>query len=380
MGDILRKLRKSRIVSLIQILLFIAVCAAVGAFVAYFEHENDPTDEAAKYFRAFIAGDYDTMYDCVYKQDNYYINKNMYKEQMKQIRQNYVIDTYLIGKPEKANGQKIVTVTCKDETSDTEKNFNINLVGVRKKYSISSKYYVDIEKMLVKNFSVVLNEDSELLLNHEKVTEKNAKVTHENGNKIYNFGAIINGQYVVTATTKYYSANESITLNREGTIVDLTKSKITASSDFGKKLNQTGNDIIEQFYAAVRNRKPNSKKLIKYFKTKKLQNKVKKLVKESQDFVYPPDTKNIDTYKVTEMDIKDFIESISYDQSKHRYIVNYSYYYKYKSETSISLANSYVYSLSGKVDCTLRIIYDIENDDIVVSDITLNNKHKKNKK
>lgn len=373
----LKTILNSRIVSLLKVLVFIGICVGIGIFTAYYQHANNPTDEAAKYFRAFIARDYETMYNCLYKKEGYYISKQMYISQMKKIRGNYIIDSYTIGKPEKDGHKKKIVVTCVDDVSGNKQDFIVNLIGKRKGLSIAPDYYVDIEKMLVKNFTVTINEGCELLLNNEKITDKDAAITPQDGVIKYNFEAILNGAYSVVQTAQYYSANENITLNRVNTKIDMTKSKVTASNTYKTQLQKMGKDVIEQFFSAVRERKADSKDLMKYFETKELKKKVKKYVKKSQKMVYPPETKNIDKYKVTEMDIKDYKENISYSSEKNNYVVEYSFYYKYKAETAISLANSYVYSLKGKTDCSFKITYSIKDSKIAISDIVIKSKKKK---
>ena len=91
MKEVLKKIQKSRIFSLICILLFIGVCFGIGSLIAYIQHEADPTDMAVTYFRAFVQQDYDKMYECLYTDDGYYIDKNIYTAEMKKIRKDYTI-------------------------------------------------------------------------------------------------------------------------------------------------------------------------------------------------------------------------------------------------------------------------------------------------
>ena len=94
MKEILKKFKKSRIFSLICILLFIGICFGIGASIAYVQHEANPTDEAVKYFRAFAQQDYEKMYECLYQEKGYYIEKDMYVKEMKNLRERYTLESY----------------------------------------------------------------------------------------------------------------------------------------------------------------------------------------------------------------------------------------------------------------------------------------------
>ena len=54
MKEVFRKIKKSRVFSLICILVFIGVCMGTGSLIAYIQHESNPTDVAVSYFRAFV--------------------------------------------------------------------------------------------------------------------------------------------------------------------------------------------------------------------------------------------------------------------------------------------------------------------------------------
>ena len=70
---------RERVVSLFFILIFIAVCMGIGAGMAYINHESDPTDVAAGYFRAFVSSDFNKMYDYLTKEKEVYIKKHIPK-------------------------------------------------------------------------------------------------------------------------------------------------------------------------------------------------------------------------------------------------------------------------------------------------------------
>ena len=120
MKELINKIRKSRIFSLICILLFISICFGIGAAAAYINHESDPTDVASNYFRAFVAMDYNKMYSYIDKEDGY-VEKTLYTKKMENLRKQYTIDSYDINKPETKDGQKSVTIKCKNEETGKTK-------------------------------------------------------------------------------------------------------------------------------------------------------------------------------------------------------------------------------------------------------------------
>ena len=101
----IKKIINSNIVRLIGALLFLTVCAVIGAGLSYVNYESNPTDEAVAYFKAFLAQDYDTIYGLVNQPKNTYINKTAYTDRVKKIRESIVIDSYEISEPYKENGQ-----------------------------------------------------------------------------------------------------------------------------------------------------------------------------------------------------------------------------------------------------------------------------------
>lgn len=106
MKEKLKKIRKSRIFSLMKILIFIAICIGAGSVIAYIEHESDPTEQAVVYFRAFVQKDYEKMYDCVDQESGYYLNKEMYVNTAKKMRESMMIDSYNIKEPTEENGKQ----------------------------------------------------------------------------------------------------------------------------------------------------------------------------------------------------------------------------------------------------------------------------------
>ena len=205
MKEKLKKIAKNRIFTLIGILIFIGICLGIGSMIAFIQHESDPTDVAATYFRAFVGNDYNKMYECLYKEEGYYLDKNLYMDTMKKLRSQYVIDTYEIKEPENKNGQKTVTVVCRDENSGKTKNFDVLIASKRNGFSISPEYYVDISNLTVKRFSVTIPKGNQLQLNDVTITEKMADIKNDGNNVMYNITGMISGKYKICGTNDTYS-------------------------------------------------------------------------------------------------------------------------------------------------------------------------------
>ena len=344
MKEKLKKIKNSRILSLFGILLFIAVCIGVGAFAAYVQHEADPTECAVQYFRAFVQKDYNKMYESLDREEGYYINKKMFCDTIRKMRESYVIDTYEIKNPEKENGVTTVTVNCENNQTKESRAFIIYIQERRKGLQIVPDYYISPGQMMVENFSVVVSSEEQLQLNGETITEKMADITRDkSGNKVYRMKGALFGDYEISATNPYYAVNTSLNLKKADTRIDLTKGKKTANEKY----------------------------------TKEIKEKIKELVEKSQEIVYWPERKNIDKYKVIDMKIGKIGYDIRYQQKDKTYQVVCSYQYNYVSSTDTALYTSYVYRLSGTCKSELSITYGLQKDKLVIRKIELENKNKK---
>lgn len=379
MKEKLKRIKKSRIFNLFEILLFIAVCIGAGALAAFINHESDPTELAVVYFRAFVQQDYDTMYECLEIEEGSYVNKDMYKAAMKEIRDNMVIDTYDIGDAEKVDGAKQVTIKCVDSETEESQDFVIRFIGKRSGFQIIPDYYVDIDNILIKNFSVVMNGGNYLELNGEQITEKNAQITSDaDGNLVYTIKGTLGGDYKVSATNQYGAIVQNITLTEENTEVNLTGNNYTANDAYTRLITENSENVIKRFYSAVRKRNPSAKKLLACFdNNKKLKETVKNYVEESQEIVYWPETKNIDSYNVIEMNMSKLKSKITYNPDKKNYKVVYNYSYDYVSSTDTALYTSYVYKISGTCKTTMTLTYTLDGEDIVLTNIKIKNTNKK---
>lgn len=378
MKEILKKFKKSRIFSLICILLFIGICFGIGASIAYVQHEANPTDEAVKYFRAFAQQDYEKMYECLYQEKGYYIEKDMYVKEMKNLRERYTIDSYDIKEPATKGGKQSVTVKCKNETSNETKEFVVYIKSVRHGIQMIPDYYVDIENMMAKEVDITIPKNDKLQLNGNLIDNNTTDIEEEKDNSKYHFTGILEGKYNVSASNDIYARNKTITVGGENVEIDLSKEKLTANEKYIKLITNNGKKIINQFYKATRNRDAKNKTLQKMFASKKTRKKVSKLVEESQDIIFWPEKRNVDSFKVLDMKIKDLKNTISYDKKYKHYTIVYTYKYKYVSSTDTSLANSYVDKISGTCSCTLTLVYSADGNKLTIEDVKLKNHNKKN--
>ena len=378
MKELLKKFKKSRIFSLICILLFIGICFGIGASIAYVQHEANPTDEAVKYFRAFAQQDYEKMYECLYQEKGYYIEKDMYVKEMKNLRERYTIDSYDIKEPATKGGKQSVTVKCKNETSNETKEFVVYIKSVRHGIQMIPDYYVDIENMMAKEVDITIPKNDKLQLNGNLIDNNTTDIEEEKDNSKYHFTGILEGKYNVSASNDIYARNKTITVGGENVEIDLSKEKLTANEKYTKLITNNGKKIINQFYKATRNRDAKNKTLQKMFASKKTRKKVSKLVEESQDIIFWPEKRNVDSFKVLDMKIKDLKNTISYDKKYKHYTIVYTYKYKYVSSTDTSLANSYVDKISGTCSCTLTLVYSADGNKLTIEDVKLKNHNKKN--
>lgn len=377
MKKIVTKIKKSRIFSLICVLLFIGACFGIGASIAYVQHEADPTDEAVTYFRAFVQHNYEKMYECLYQDEGYYIDKEMYLAEMKKLRESYTIDSYDIQEPEEKDDRKTITIRCENQSENQSKDFVVYIEAVRKGIQPVPDYYISAEHMMAQAVDIIIPKEDRLVLNGNTIDEKNIEVTEETKNHIYHFKGILAGKYSLSATNDVYARNKFVKISGENVKIDLTGEKLTANETYEKLLTQNGRKVIDRFYQAARNRDEKNKKLLGMFSSKKLKNKVSELVEESEDIIYWPEERNADSFKVLDMKINDLKTSIRYSTKTKLYTLTLKYNYKYTSSTDTSLANSYVDQISGKCSSTMTLTYQGNGDSVIVKDIRLTNKNKK---
>lgn len=377
MKELINKIRKSRIFSLICILLFISICFGIGAAAAYINHESDPTDVASNYFRAFVAMDYNKMYSYIDKEDAY-VEKTLYTKKMENLRKQYTIDSYDINKPETKDGQKSVTIKCKNDETGKTKDFVVKITSKRKGLNIVPDFYVNIDDILTNNFQVTLPAGNELQLNGITITNSNAKVSkNSSGQEVYLFNKTLKGNYKAVATNAIYAMVKTLNVSKDNTKLDLSKFQLVANDNYTKIINKNCDSLVDQFYKAVRTKDSKRKELLKLFSTKKTKNKVSSLVDQSMEITYPSDDRNVSKLKVIDMKINKKDSKIVYNKKNKEYTLTYKYSYSYVSSTDTSLTSSYIYSISGKCDSQLTVVYTADKNQVKIKNIKLKNKDKK---
>lgn len=379
MKKVFRKIKKSRLFSLVCILAFIGVCMGTGSLIAYIQHESNPTDIVVTYFRAFVQQNYEKMYECLYQDEGYYIDKKMYMEYMKNLRKNYTIDSYNIKKPVEKDGRKSITINCKNDQTKKNKNFVVYIESKHHGISIIPDYYVDIADIMAKDVHITIPKSDRLELNGVLIDHKMAGVEEKGNNNIYYFERILNGKYKVSATNSVYARNQVQNISGEKVSIDLTKQRLTANDKYAKIITDNGKKVMNLFYKAVRNRDKNNKQLLSMFASKKVKNNVTKLVEDSEDIIFWPEKRNVDKFKVLDMKIRDLKTDIHYDEKNKNYILKCTYRYKYVSATDTSLANSYVDRISGMCSSKLILNYKAEKDKLIIQKVQLKNKNNKSK-
>ena len=386
MEQILKKIYKSRIFGLISILFFIAVCMGIGAFAAYVKHVSNPTEQAVTYFRAFMQQDYDTMYNLLDKKDGYYISKDRYKEIMQKTRESMTIDSYKINDPRKEDGQYVVTIECTDDETDSSQNMNIYLNKKMHLPKLKPDYKVDIEKMLVKNLTIKIPQGDKLTIAGIEITDKDANITTENNIQIYNFKAILNGNYKITCENEYCAKNTLANVIKKDMEVDLTKSWYTANDRYTSKITNSVTDFINKYYSAARNRSKSDKKLMAFIDDKKLQKSVSKTVEETRKQIkaWKKEGKTVGLvptmgflHEGHDFKIKNLNSTIKYDSKSKDFQVTSTYNYDYTCTTDIATYTSYVYKYSGSCKATLKITYSIDNGNLKIKNVKLSEKQKR---
>ena len=176
--EIWNKIKKSRWFSFVISLVAIAACIGIGVGIAYYEDANDPVPTAAEYFRAFIASDFEGMYSKLYQKDAK-IDKNLYIEKMRSLRQNYVIDSYDISEPKNKNGNECVVLTCKSDDKQ-KKEF---VAYIKKEGFFNPDFYIDQslvqedEEMMAYEYENILTASADKIINqyYIDVREKDKK-------------------------------------------------------------------------------------------------------------------------------------------------------------------------------------------------------------
>ena len=353
----IKKIINSNIVRLIGALLFLTVCAVIGAGLSYVNYESNPTDEAVAYFKAFLAQDYDTIYGLVNQPKNTYINKTAYTDRVKKIRESI-------------------------ETTETNQTIKLVFDEVKHGMQIIPDYKVDISKMLVKNVNFVVPTGDALYINGEVVTKDMAKVTTDanTNTDTYHFDKILYGAYDANAINRYSQIDLKPEIIQEGTTSNFDATAYHANLEFEEKIKANADNMITQFYVNAREKKGNNKELKAYFANdKKLQKKVDKYLKETEEVLYWPETKNIDKYSVVSFEPGEVTHNSVYNNN-NTFTVTYDFVYTYVSSTDTAIYTSYVYSIGGSCKTKMTLTYTLNEDQtLTLTDIKVKNKNQKEK-
>ena len=176
----MKKITHSSIFSLFLTLIFIAVCAGIGVGIALYQDANDPTPVASDYFRAFIQRDFQGMYNKIYDKEK--INKDMFVEKMRSLRQNIVVDSYDISDPKSKDGNTYLTLTCKDDRTKAKRKVN---AYIKKDGFFNPDFYIDYDlykleedsQIIVDQYKNMLTQNADNMMNvyYIAVREKDAK-------------------------------------------------------------------------------------------------------------------------------------------------------------------------------------------------------------
>ena len=170
---------------------------------------------------------------------------------------------------------------------------------------------------------------------------------------------------------------KTLNVNKDDTKLDLSKIQPVANDNYTKIINKNCDSFVDQFYKAVRTKDSKRKELLKLFSTKKTKNKVSSLVDQSMEITYPSDDRNVSKLKVIDMKINKKDSKIVYNKKNKEYTLTYKYSYSYVSSTDTSLTSSYIYSISGKCDSQLTVVYTADKNQVKIKNIKLKNKDKK---
>lgn len=394
-----KKFFNNNLIRLLLALLILCGCGLLGAGIAIYEDKSNPTEYVAEYFGKFLMQRYDEMYDYV-EQEGKCITEAAFVNLMSELHLEHNIGDYEFKEPVKAGERYLVKITYKDAETEEDKEFDIYLVKYREDFKqIVADWKISIDEYLIDDFTVKVPEGMALEIDGMLIDENSADIsmagndavhtaegetivinsddeTAENY-KTYHFDKILKGQHKIRAVTDYTQIDKDVDIQMNSQTMTFDTTTITIKDDYLALIETNAPEMIKEYYEVVRNRKTSGKKLLTYFiKDEKLVKKIKNLAKKDQQVIFWPDTKNIDDYNLIECDFSDLKYTAEYIGGK-QFKVIYKFSYDYVSATDTALYTSYVYTISGKCTTTMELTYDITDDGIKISDISIKNKNKK---
>ncbi len=167
-------------------------------------------------------------------------------------------------------------------------------------------------------------------------------------------------------------------------LIDLSKvneDEEMMANEYQNTLRSSADSVMNRYYTAVRNEDKKCNDVISLFKNKKaVKNKIRKTAKNNIK-ILTKGSKNgkIKKYAIKDININSIKKAYKYNSKKKQFTVIYSYDYKYKSATNISLSNSYIYKKKGNRKAVMTLTYGFDGDNVSLVDFKIIDKEKSKK-
>ncbi len=373
MKQVIKKIVKSRVFSVVKVLLFVLVCGTIGATAAYIHHESDPTEVAVEYFKAFMKQDYKAMKGLIDVSEDSYLDEKVLGSIIAEQKQDLNVDRYEVLDPTTEDGKDLVVIECSNEETGAKKKFKIYLNSHRNGLSLKPSYKVDFSKYLIDDYTITIPKSDTLQLNGVEVKEEMAEETKE-GNKEYHFEQVLKGEYNICSQNQYGLYNKKVEVKEQGTKIQLKKLQYSAKPEYKEKVEEAFNAMFLQYYAAVRKKKAGDKEYLNLFE-KAGRKQAKKAVSSSIKTFFNEEQQK--KYEIGTMDISDLKTTVAYNKEKKRFDIVATYKINYECTTAVSLINSYTENYSGKCLTTMKATIAADQKEYKIKEITVKNKKKK---
>ena len=394
-----KKLLDNNFVRMIIAVFILACCAGIGAGIAVIEEKSDPTEYVAQYFGRFLVRDFEGMFDYDDVGENA-MDKDSFVALMTELKNQTNVGNYEFTKPVKKGDRYLVKVKYTDAQTDEKKTFDIYMYrtggvinGYFAKWTVSVRdyivddYYIKIPSSMKVQFDGKDLEDSQICEADNAIKTSNGEIMiikPDNPDslkefKTYKLTDVIMGSHYIYVYSDYMEMDTTVDIFESGKRAGFVEEQAHIKKANLEVMEKNSEEIIKEFYEAVRNRKSSTKKLLSYFADdKKLKKKIEKLSKSSQELVFWPGTRNIEDYSLMEINFSDLQHEAKYS-GNGLYTIEYSYSYSYLSSTDTSVSTSYIFELEGDVKSVMTLTYKVDNGKLIVSDIKMDNKNKKKK-
>lgn len=393
-----KRIRNNNFVRLLLAVLLLSGCAVLGMGIAIYEDKSNPMEYVAEYFGKFLMQKYDEMYDYV-DTEGKCITKASFTNLMSELHAANNIGTYEFQEPEKEGGRYRVTISYKDAETEEEKEFSIYLIKSRAQWTqLVADWKVSVDEYLTDDFRVQVPEGMQLEVDGVIMDESSAVVTAQNNDtvqtaegetikiapedseemfSVYQFDKILKGRHTFRVLTDYTQIERDVDIQMKSQTLTFDPSQTTLKDNYLSLIETKTPEMIQEYYQVVRKKKTSSKKLLTYFKDdEKLVKKLKNLAGKDIDVIFWPDTKNIDDYSLRECNFSELKYNAFY-AGNDQLQVTYQFSYEYVSSTDTALYSSYIDTISGTCTTTMELTYDVVDDGIILSDISIRNKNKK---